>query len=60
MKKPSLKPSTFQKGEMLTREQMKNVMGGGITPPILCFRCCPSDPCSPIRHMCPEILCGEI
>ncbi len=49
--------STDLKGQKLSRAQMKDILGGGgITPP-LCFRCCPTDACSPIRHMCPMIPC---
>ena len=59
MKKLFEKASAFQEGEALTREQMKNITGGISVPP-LCFRCCPDDPCSPIRHVCPLIPCGEI
>lgn len=57
MKKLIEKASAFQKGKMLTREQMKSVTGG-IIP--ICFRCCPEDPCSSRPHACPLIPCGEI
>jgi len=59
MKKLFEKAAAFQNGKTLTRDELKNVMGGTLIPP-LCFRCCPDDPCSPIRHVCPLILCGEI
>jgi hypothetical protein len=58
MEKLIKKASAFQQGERLTREEMKNVTGGTSIP--ICFRCCPDDPCSPIRHVCPLVLCGEI
>ncbi len=60
MEKLIKKAAALQEGKALTREQMKSVTGGGIVPIPICFRCCPDDPCSPIRHACPQILCGEI
>lgn len=60
MEKLIEKASAFQKGKALTREELKNVMGGSIIVPPICFRCCASDPCSPIRHVCLDIPCGEI
>ncbi|NHA06457.1 hypothetical protein G7092_21795 [Mucilaginibacter sp. HC2] len=59
MEKLIEKASAFQKGKMLTREELKSVTGG-ITIPPFCFKCCPEDACSPIRHVCREIPCGEI
>ncbi|MBB6108244.1 hypothetical protein SAMN05421821_102520 [Mucilaginibacter lappiensis] len=60
MKKLIEKVAAFQEGKALTREQMKTVTGGGIGPIPICFRCCPDDPCSNFRHVCPEISCGEM
>ncbi len=53
--------STDLKGQKLSRAQMKDILGGGgiIIPPF-CFRCCPDDPCSPVRHVCLDTLCNVL
>ncbi|HVI47976.1 MAG TPA: hypothetical protein VM802_24120 [Chitinophaga sp.] len=51
--------------ETLSREQMKDVRGGGIQgsghqlQPI-CYRCCPNDACVPIRIYCMDIVCPQL
>ena len=45
----------------LNKQEMKNIKGGGGIHPIkpICFKCCSSDPCSPVRHYCLDIPCGD-
>lgn len=40
----------------LSKDHMKKIVGGTpVFPP--CFRCCPDDPCSPVRHYCLDVVC---
>lgn len=60
MKKLKMKMLELKASKSLSREEMKNVVGGSgpfiIRP---CFKCCPSDACSPVRHYCLDVLCPE-
>lgn len=61
MKKLDLKVLNAGAVTPLPRKQMKNIRGGvgSIAVPV-CFRCCPDDPCSPIRHYCLDVICPQV
>ncbi len=58
MKNLKLKDIRFN-AAALTREQMKDVMGGGTNASLpYCTSCCPTKPCKPYPHRyCSDIAC---